>query len=438
VGLRVRAPAPPRDAKGAEQKRLAEARRSGNPLLLPSDAWLDWEAAGDQDAMALDRRIMELLSCFGVADEVRHRGLLSQLDPALTGDITARIVDARREVAVALREPARARLVQQFDRGRFNRNATLAENLLFGSPTSERLAPAALGADPYVRSILQAEAMLFPLAAIGLRMAEGAIEMFARLPPGSPLFERLSYIQPDELAEFARIAEQARKDGLPRLGPAAMARLIELGLAYNEPRYRMGVLDASFEQRVVRARESLITYLPDSYKREVELFDPERPIPSATIRDNVLFGRLSTEVVDAEAQVDELAWHALRGAGLEGVVISLGLSTQVGPAGRQLQARQRGAVALARALLPRPDTLILDGALASYGLAESRTIMDRIRSEWAGRTLLATVDGSEGTDGFDRVLTFEGTRLVADTPPDAVSTRPAPAHGARRTPALAS
>ncbi len=342
-------------------------------------------------------------------------GLLSPLDPANHGVLMGRIPELRRALGEALQEPANARLVEQFDPARFNRNATLGENLLFGQPRGDRLSYARLGVDPYVKSILEAEALLLPLVTVGLRMAEGLIEIFSDLPPGSPLFERFSFIDAEDLPDFERIVEQARQGGVTRLPSAAQARLVALGLSYNEQRHRMNVLEPGFEDRVVRVRRSLRTYLPQGYADAITFYDPDVALAGASLRDNMLFGRIAYGVSNAESRVVAILAGVLAAHGLTEAVNRMGLDAEAGSGGKQLQPRQRGAVALARAMIGRPSVLVLDSAFPGYSAGDMQAALAQIRAELTGRTLLVTLNDSAEAEGFDRILTFEGPRLARDS-----------------------
>ena len=62
-------------------------------------------------------------------------------------------------------------LIETFDLDRYNANATIAENLVFGAMRNGRQPADFLLDDPYARSVLQAEALEEPLAEIGGRIA---------------------------------------------------------------------------------------------------------------------------------------------------------------------------------------------------------------------------------------------------------------------------
>ncbi|KAA2235547.1 ABC transporter transmembrane domain-containing protein [Salinarimonas soli] len=424
LALRRAEPALSAEAASPEERwRRLEAERSGNPLVSAGADWIDGTLAD-----GLDARIMAALAVVGLRDDVRRLGLSGQLDPLHDRDGIQRVLAARRDLRERVASGPLARLIEPFDPERFAINATLGENLLFGRPTGQIFAEGRVAADPFVRSILQAEALQVPLLRTGLRMAETALEIFAGLPPGSPLTQRFSFIRSDELPDYRAILELARqRRAVTRLPPEAQARLIELALSYVEPRHRMGLVDAAFAARTLRARRSISAYLPQAYAGEIEFYDPRRYLAAASIHDNLLLGRIAYGIADAEVRVRDALAETLRAHDLEGLVDRVGLATDVGPGGRSLYPPQRAAVAIARCLLGEPQVLVLDGALTSFGPGDSRRMMASLLAAMAGRTLIATVVGREDASGFDRVVTFEGPRLSEDrTPSRTVAAVPEP------------
>ena len=109
-----------------------------------------------------------------------------------------------------------ADLVEPFDPERYNAKATVAENLLFGVPTSPALTGRRLAEHPGFRGALDREHLSDDLIAMGARIAETMAEIFRGLPPGHPLFEQFSFIGADELTDFEAILRRRSGRGISR------------------------------------------------------------------------------------------------------------------------------------------------------------------------------------------------------------------------------
>jgi putative ABC transport system ATP-binding protein len=389
-----------------------ENERSGNPQVSPDDDWIDYAAAGVEGAGKIDDAVLGALATTGLADEVYRFGLLGTLPGEADAAAAERFVVARRAIREKLKDKSLVRLVETFDPARYNNNASVGENLLFGVPIGEHLALANLPSHPYCQRILEAEALMQPLTEAGLRIAETTLDIFKDLAPGHPLFERYSLIRAEDLVETQKLVESMRsRASLSRISSDGRSRLISLAFAYVEPRHRLGIVTPEMAERIVRARESFRRYLPQDYGESVEFYDPDRFTHAAPIRDNLLFGRVSFGQSNAEQRIAEAIRSTLQEIGLEMVIYRLGLDFDVGPGGKQLFAPQRSAINLARCLVKQPDILILDGALSAFGSAEAANMMGRIRERMAGRTVLATVGDVADAEGFDRALVFEGVKF---------------------------
>jgi len=400
----------------ADKLRRMEADLSGTPHDVPDESWVDLTLAGVASMEELNDRMLAVLERTGLAEEVYRLGLLSRIDPADEPTLVERIPAARELIVRNLAAQDMTHLVDPLDPARFNANANLAENLIFGRPIGSRLMEGLFASDPYLRSILEAEALLFPLMEIGLAMAETAIEIFADLPPGDPLFERFSFISAEDMPEYERIAEQARARGsVGKLATDRQSRLIELALTYVEPRHRLQLLTTQLERRVLRARESFRRHLPLSYAEDIEFYQPDSYMASGTVRDNLLFGRVAYDAPDAFQRVQEVVRASLRELGLDREINRLGLAHEIGPSGRLLPADQRASLSLARALLPQAAVVVIDGAFGPFSPSEIADLIASIREEMAGRTLVVSLSDPQLAAGFDSIVTFEGTRVADST-----------------------
>jgi putative ABC transport system ATP-binding protein len=400
------------DSDAKERKRRLEAQRSGNPLVSARFDWVDYEAMGVKGPEEVEQAILRVLDVVGSLDEVYRLGVLGRFDGEAPPEVLAKFVEARHTIRERLAQEGMAKLVEPFDPSRYNMSAPVSENILFGVAVGPRLGTEGLATDPFVHSILEAESLLEPLIDIGLRLAEMAVETFVGLPAEHPVFERYSTIQPTDLERFKEIVDSVKARGsAASLSSTARIKLLVVGLAYVEPRHRLGLVDPLFKARTLRARASFRRYLPIQYADEIEFYEPDRYMKAAPIRDNILFGRIGYGIANAEAKVRKVARAVLSELALDRVIYEVGLDFDVGKGGKLLQPPHRTRIGLARALIGRPDILILENAFTNLAPADARALLGRVRQEMAGRTLFATVVDEVEAEGFDRVLRFEGNRV---------------------------
>jgi putative ABC transport system ATP-binding protein len=231
LGLRhipLRSPAYDEVAERRRARQLHEARRSGNIDFDLHADWIDYRSAGVADRAELMERIAEILRCLDFEEDIYGLGLRGRLDPAAQPELAERLLEARRALAERLVTDGITNLVETYDPGRYNSNATVAENLLFGTPIGPTFELDALADNVHVRRVLDRIGLTDDLVEAGRQVAETMTEMFAGLPPEHEFFEQFSFIGAQELPEFATILAAAESGGVGALDKQQRDRLLSL------------------------------------------------------------------------------------------------------------------------------------------------------------------------------------------------------------------
>lgn len=425
-GLRHR---PVRDldpaAQAARARARAEAQRSGNaPFDIEAD-WVDWQAAGVAGPEARLAAIVGALRLARLDGDVYGLGLRGLIgdDPALE----QALLEARRRMHDRLAADERlARLVEPFDPERYNDNATLAENLLFGAPLGPTFDAESLAADPdakeasesdraarrYVRDVLAKTALLEELQQVGWRLAGTMVELFADLPPEHEYFQQFSFIRAEELPYYRALLARGDPARLGELPREDRDRLLTLPFKLIPARHRLGLLTPELQAKVLTARDYFRRNLPPKLASAIAFFEPASYNVASSIQDNVLFGKIVYGQAQAQQRISELLAGVIDELDLRDRVIEVGVRAECGIGGGRLSAAQRQKLGLARALLKRPDILVLDDATALLDNAEQAALLDSVLEERRGRTLIWAMQSEDAVDRFDRVLRLEAGRLV--------------------------
>ncbi|MHA1599450.1 MAG: ABC transporter transmembrane domain-containing protein, partial [Alphaproteobacteria bacterium] len=123
---------------------MAEAGRAGNSTLDVAADWIDYQAADAEGPAALTRRLIDVLGLVEMEDDVYRFGLVGAVDPVAHPDVAEAVLKARAALPERLAAIDAQSLVIRFDPEAYNGNATLAENLLFGTPRKPEFAGEAL------------------------------------------------------------------------------------------------------------------------------------------------------------------------------------------------------------------------------------------------------------------------------------------------------
>jgi putative ABC transport system ATP-binding protein len=415
-GLRHR-PLQPRELEGAAaeeyERNLLEAQRSGNSPFDSEADWIDYEAAGLSGPEEVVPAAVRALAMVRLERDVYHMGLRGTIDPDARPEVAAAILQARRAMRARLEDPRFSRLVEVFDVERYNTNATLAENLLFGAPVDETFAIDRLAAHPYVQQTLERAGLTDTLVEVGLKVAATMVELFADLPPDHEYFRQFSFISADDLPEYRALTTRADPTRLDRLGLEDRQRLIALTFKLALARHRLELVDEALQARILEARRLFREHLPPELAGSVAFFDAERYTASASLQDNILFGKIAYGQAQATERIGELIAEVLNELGLHERVVEVGLQAQTGVGGGRLSLAQRQKLALARAILKRPEILVLYEATGPLDPTEQQAIMAALLEEFAERTLIWAVTHSESAASFDHVLIMRNGRMVA-------------------------
>ena len=406
--------------RAAEREfQLREAARTGNSTLDIEADWIDYECAGCTGPEDIEERIVELLQVVDLEETIFELGLRSPVGGAHgpNDNIGERVMEARRQMRERLDSLGIRDWVERFDPARYNRNATVAENLLFGTPVGRVFDMDNLGANAYVRQVLRETGLHELLVRTGHKVAETMVELFSGLPPGHEFFAQYSFINQDDLPQFEAILKRVDDVGLKGLDEMETRQLLALPFKLIAARHRLGLIDEGFEARVIEARGHFAERLPKSLAGAIEFFDPARYNRAATLQDNILFGRIVTGQAGAVERITKLVREMLDELGLRPAVVRNGLDFQVGVGGARLAVSDRQKVALVRALLKRPVLLVLDQAAAVLDPVSQQRVVQSVLAERKGQGVIWVLSRPEYAERFAVVLVMERGRLVESGAP---------------------
>jgi putative ABC transport system ATP-binding protein len=389
-----------------------EAERTGTPLFDINAEWIDYEAAGVTGPDEMEARILEVLHAVDLDEAIFELGLRSAVDASHGEELRAHMLGAREAMHERLESLGIQDWVERFDPAHYNRNATLAENLLFGTPVGRTFDIDNLAANAYVRRVLQETGLTDDLLRIGHKVAETMVELFSGLPPGHEFFERFSFIRHEDLPQYKAMLARILESGLKGITEEDRGQLLGLPFKLSPARHRLGLIDDALQARVLEARRYFAQHLPESQKTAVEFFDPTRYNAAASLQDNILFGKIVTGQAEAATRIGALLRQVLDELGLRPLVTGIGLDYQVGTGGARLAAADRQKAALARALLKRPAMLVLDHAAAMLDPATQSRVMGRILEYRKGQGIFWALSRAEFADRFEQVLVLDRGKLA--------------------------
>ena len=153
---------------------------------------------------------------------------------------------------------------------------------------------------------------------------------------------------------------------------------------------------------------SLNDYKQGSFRKKVGYVPQEPILFNSSIRENLLWSNGSASVEDL--------WEALVNANAALFVKQLpqGIDTIVGDRGTRISGGQRQRIALARALLRKPELLILDEATSSLDNESERLIKESIKGLSFNTTILIVAHRLSTIKNADQVYVMQNGRVIED------------------------
>ena len=413
-GLKYRPvrPAAYDDEEAAKRSRdFAEAAGVGNIDFDYHADWIDYEAAGVADSAALFDRIIEILDIVELSDDIYNLGLRGTIDPDLRSDIAEAALKARVALADSLSDPDYRGLVEKFDRETYNTNASVAENLLFGTTVGDIFDHNLMAENDYVLEVLREADLIDDMLKAGRAVAETMIEIFADLPAGHEFFEQYSFISSEDLPEFKTLLSRTDKHGFDDMRPEDRAALLSLPFKVVTAQHRLGVVDAALQAKILKAREIFAAKLPGDLQGAVEFFDAERYNAAGSLQDNILFGKLVYGQAEGGRRIGALIADTLDTLGLRGAVLEAGLEFEVGVGGARLSTGQRQKLGIARALLKRAELIILNETTSALDPSAQDRLAEKILDARGRRGVVWIVNRVTMASKFDRVIVMDEGRL---------------------------
>ena len=393
---------------------LKNAQLSGNSLDDLEAEWLDYTAIGVDSDEGLQKRLIELLQVVDLDGDVYSMGLRSTVDGFDDDQLLEQILTARKKFRERLDKSDISNFVESFDKEVFNSNASVAENLLFGTPKGDSFNSENIGTNAYVVEILERVGLKDEFIRIGRDVASTMVELFADLPSDHEYFSQYSFISSEDLPEFQTLLARSERLGLENMSTEDSNQFLSLPFKLIPARHRLDLITNDIQKRILEARKLFAEEIGDELRDEIEFFKAGYYNRSSSIQDNILFGKIALDKANAIEEVNHLVTEIIDQENLRPMIINAGLNSQAGLAGSRLSQGQRQKLSIARALLRRPDHLILNEATSSLDSGSQTIVMSNLLSEMKGRNITWALQRASLAENFDRVLVLSGGQVVED------------------------
>ena len=347
-----------------------------------------------------------------VFDFALHSKITTQIDP----EFSRQIVSLRLSIQEELKAKGLSELVIPFDIDRFNRQATVLENILFGILTDPDNAILYDGVNTYLHKMLQETGLDEHLITMGMKIAETFNELFLDLPEDHPHFDQFDLIESSQMPEFRELHQRCAGKTFQSISAADRLIWINLSFKYTEPQYRFGLLDDDLMQEIVAIRKKLHRNIPAELELGIEFYDSNNFLSSANMLDNIVFGKLERKIKNAEQKLrDVVAPLLTQQPGLFNNIYCIGLNYNVGPSGRRLSPVQRQKLNMARALMRRSDFYIFNRPVSGLDQRQQYEIIENtlalFKSDNRAPGVIWALASESNATYFQRIINFDGNQM---------------------------
>jgi len=401
---------------------LLETKRSGNFEHDFDDQWLDFKRLGFNNDEELIAHVREVLTSINMENDIRALGLRGTIDPIEHVDLARQLVEARKQFRDRLDKLGFSEFVEPFDPALYNDQASVGENLLFGTAIDDKYKLENLPENKLVIEVLKNENLEETLFEMGKNVAETTLELFGDLNIDDPFFDQLTYMNADELPEYKEILSRIGSKQSADVSTNDYIMIMRLPLAYTEEKNRLGLLPVELQNKILDARANLRKKLESLTEMPISFYEPDTYNQAATIQDNVLLGRISSKVPEGTERVTSAIRDLLEEMELTDDIFNIGLSFNIGAGGKRLTEIQRQKLHLARTLLKKPDILISNQGINALSARQQEEIIETVL-EWSQKNnagIIWVPMNPVFAEQFERVLVFDGGNLVGDGPPDEI------------------
>jgi putative ABC transport system ATP-binding protein len=397
---------------------VKEAEITANTALDINSDWLEVDNNVDPDGegLVLHKLLLNVLRTVGLDNDVFNLGLRGDVDPLKNPKFTNKILSARKVLRESMDELKISGLIELFDPGKYALQATIGENLLFGTPVGDTFATDRLASNDYLRSVLTAAGLEDVLVNKGVELAETTIGLFQDLPPDHDFFNQITFMSSDRLPEYSSLLKKAKQAGTSALSADERYQLIELTFSYVEPQHRMGLVDDDLKSLVLEGRKRFQAELPEKLSGAISFYNTETYNAAGSVQDNLLMGRVTYGMARGPQRVLEAIANILSQMDLRAEVLDIGLEFDIGSAGKRLSSVQRQKVGLARALIKQPDLLVLNRPLSALDGRQQAEIIGQVLDYVSGQAVRPAVvwvlSDSHACGSFEEIAVLDGGRIV--------------------------
>jgi len=379
-------------------------------LLYSCQALIEGEATWAERTLPTLDEMIEAIQQVGLFVDVLRFGLNTLL-PAQQEELISKLIRVRKTFREEFGEEL-GDYVEFFDERRYLHYSTVAVNLTFGQPNRDDFLPEQLPNNEYFLRFLDKAHLTKPLIDLGWELAHQAIDILGMVIPDEIFFQQ-SPIASSDFEEYKHLVARIEESGLHQISEEDRFSLLRLALGFVPGLHKIVALPELLERLILEGRILFKDEIQRDHPEAISSYHMSDYIHSLTILDNILFGKVRTDLPKGPDKINQSVMQLLIEEDLLERIIEIGMDFKVGTKGDRLSGGQRQKLAIARVFLKEPPILIMDEATSALDNASQQRIQNLLETKWKGAsTLIAVAHRLDTIRNFDKIAVMKAGKIM--------------------------
>jgi len=396
--------APSIDKESEEIDKYEESKAAGNSEFSFNGDWKDYQSIGAADRSEMIQWYMQAAEAIEATSIMYGRSLFEIFDPDDRPDLAAQLLQVRRLIRKELVARDMEDLVTHFDPDVYNPHASVGENIVFGIIDYEDLREHREVAREHVIEVLRKAGIYEQALQTGWAVAVRMVDVYRDVGATAGVLAEFGLETEEQLETLAELVDSGKS--IDELKPEEVDTLRLLFQRIVPARHSFVPLDFRLTTKIVQVRRDFAHSRPAELDHLIIPFVEDQYHPQLTVKDNVLFGRVSRRDPESQRLVDGLISDCIDEVGVRTDLMLLLAESQVGINGSRLPMAAKHRISLGRIVFKKPKVIIFHDALGPFDEPLRRRLRANIRNLLPDVTIvLLDRDVTDETE-FDQVLRF--------------------------------
>ncbi|MCP4672957.1 MAG: ABC transporter ATP-binding protein [Desulfobacula sp.] len=303
-------------------------------------------------------------------------------------------------------------MVEFFDDQQFLSYASIADNIIFGTPVAEEFKNHNLVKNQFFLKFMDDADLTRPLLSLGKKIADQTVDILKNIKHDKMFFEQ-SPIKLEEFDLYEDIVLKIKNQKLHEIDMEHKTALLEIALRFSPGKHTIAVIPEFLTNLILEGRYMFREKILQKDSKAIAFFRNDQYIHSQTIFNNILFGIVKTTNPGDQEKINQFMIALLIGEDFLEKMIEIGMNFQVGTRGNNLSGGQQQKLAIARTFLKSPAIMILDEATSALDNNSQKRIQRVLSRYWKGKsTVIAVVHRLDIVKEYDRVAFLKAGEIV--------------------------